>query len=931
MKTTSNLGLMKPEGTDVVDIENFNANADTLDTTIGAMSTVPTAAKNIAGAIKEIHMAMSNLDTTISDGEITTAKLADSAVTNVKLAANAVTGAKMASSTVTATQLADGAVTSAKLADSGVSAGTYKSVTVDGKGRVTAGSNPTTLSGYGITDAASLASPALTGTPTAPTAVADTSSSQLATTAFVLGQAGSTAPTMNGAAAAGTSAKYARADHVHPTDTTRAPLASPVLTGTPTAPTAAVGTNTPQIATTAFVIGQAGTAIPNLNGVAAVGTSTMYAREDHVHPLDPDVNKDISYLRRELALMKQREDVRDLQDRIDGATDLFYDMIGGNDSSSILKRDDTMATVEVALGTGSTTATVTYVKGKSFAVGQEVTIHDTTTTTKFERVRITSVPNSTSIQFTATTQGYATGAAIYRSAGTIGGNGKLVFGGLPKPTTVTVSGSSLTTASAAMVGNRAGDKLVMLDNGWLVAITMLGSGSFTSTMHVSKDGGVNWSVVCTLSGLGLYSGPQYGNGGILAVGNSIFWLAPPQDSRKMLLYRVDVATQANVDLTTTTPVFQFHPKVGSLYVAGITATDKNLIVSYVQSQPVAGYRMYFRQSTDLSGAYWDDEQPWDNGWVTAYTSSGQQLLPWITMRALGSEVLMSYASYDGSSYSYNYIFTLNTETDVRTFTSQMGASSGSSYYRGLSICHIQKNGPSAGRYWVAYSSGNYSTWNIQFHYSDDKGATWSAAGAVTNGLLSEQSGGFCEDATGNIYIPYNDNNDGLSFVKCPVGTTTFGPAVVIDSTFKDLTGVCFTLPYILGTVTVPPVLYGAAASSYVKFRGTYTWANKVQPLAMDVRYAGDPSDKIDTIALWIQRDIDSNLTVIPTASVHVTNEVYSAMSASSTINIDGNTSETSYTYRIGTPQERAAIRLSVTRSTTSNISGIKSVFGGVGR
>ncbi len=39
------------------------------------------------------------------------------------------------------------------LAASGVTAGTYKSVTVDAKGRVTGGTNPTTLSGYGITDA----------------------------------------------------------------------------------------------------------------------------------------------------------------------------------------------------------------------------------------------------------------------------------------------------------------------------------------------------------------------------------------------------------------------------------------------------------------------------------------------------------------------------------------------------------------------------------------------------------------------------------------------------------------------------------------------------------------------------------------------------------------------------------------------------------
>lgn len=47
---------------------------------------------------------------------------------------------------------------SATLANSGVTAGTYRSVTVDTKGRVTAGTNPTTLAGYGITDAISSSS-----------------------------------------------------------------------------------------------------------------------------------------------------------------------------------------------------------------------------------------------------------------------------------------------------------------------------------------------------------------------------------------------------------------------------------------------------------------------------------------------------------------------------------------------------------------------------------------------------------------------------------------------------------------------------------------------------------------------------------------------------------------------------------------------------
>lgn len=45
------------------------------------------------------------------------------------------------------------AIASVDLPTSGVSANTYNSVTVDTYGRVTAGTNPTTLSGYGITDA----------------------------------------------------------------------------------------------------------------------------------------------------------------------------------------------------------------------------------------------------------------------------------------------------------------------------------------------------------------------------------------------------------------------------------------------------------------------------------------------------------------------------------------------------------------------------------------------------------------------------------------------------------------------------------------------------------------------------------------------------------------------------------------------------------
>ena len=67
-----------------------------------------------------------------------------------------------------------------------------------------------------------------------------------------------------------------------------------MMTGTPTAPTATAGTNTTQVATTAFVNAEIAADRPfeatvasiKMNGVAAVGSLNTVARGDHVHPTD---------------------------------------------------------------------------------------------------------------------------------------------------------------------------------------------------------------------------------------------------------------------------------------------------------------------------------------------------------------------------------------------------------------------------------------------------------------------------------------------------------------------------------------------------------------------------------------------------------------------------------------------------------------------
>ena len=70
-----------------------------------------------------------------------------------------------------------------------------------------------------------------------------------------------------------------------------APKESPAFTGTPTAPTAVVDTNTTQVATTAFVLAQAANTNPQPPSSSAnVGTSTMFARADHVHEVQTKID-----------------------------------------------------------------------------------------------------------------------------------------------------------------------------------------------------------------------------------------------------------------------------------------------------------------------------------------------------------------------------------------------------------------------------------------------------------------------------------------------------------------------------------------------------------------------------------------------------------------------------------------------------------------
>ena len=114
----------------------------------------------------------------------------------------------------------------------------------------------------------------------------------------------------------------------------KAPSASPVLTGIPTAPTAVAGTQTTQIATTAFVstaISTVGTGVLSLNG--QTGDITITKTDVGLDQVDntQDINKPISLATQ--SALNDKADTTDLDDKDDiieyqvtsnGSTDFIF-------------------------------------------------------------------------------------------------------------------------------------------------------------------------------------------------------------------------------------------------------------------------------------------------------------------------------------------------------------------------------------------------------------------------------------------------------------------------------------------------------------------------------------------------------------------------------------------------------------------------------
>jgi len=207
----------------------YDEDLTAVSNSLSSHSSANTSVHGISNTLNLVYTNDSRLsdERTPSSASVTAAKIASDAVETGKIANAAVTAAKLASDSVETAKIANGAVTDAKLANN-IAQSHIANLTTD-LGLL--------ASQASVDLKAPLASPALTGTPTAPTANTATNTTQIATTAFVQQEIAILTESAPGllntldelAAALGDDANFAAttANSI----ALKAPLASPTFTG----------------------------------------------------------------------------------------------------------------------------------------------------------------------------------------------------------------------------------------------------------------------------------------------------------------------------------------------------------------------------------------------------------------------------------------------------------------------------------------------------------------------------------------------------------------------------------------------------------------------------------------------------------------------------------------------------------------------------
>lgn len=307
------------------------------------------------------------------------------------------------------------------------------------------------------------------------------------------------------------------------------------------------------------------------------------------------------------------------------------------------------------------------------------------------------------------------------------------------------------------ISGNSGRKIVLLDNGWLVAATKYSNSGY---LYISKDNGITWSQLCMITSgfYGSYSITSYGTK-VYVIGNTSTVVEK--------VWVIDAETQANVNIETTGIVID---SAQSGFGSGCSITaDDNGVLHAIWNSRNSLYPNSFNLRYSKSGDYGLTWSAPDQ--LTNINVSGTNITnPSIMMRnnvpvivCEGDSIAVLNQSVSVSSNMYSIITAVYDEVSSKWI-----------FYNTYSLTGYNQDYPSAcitrdGNIHIAWhgkDSINSGVDNIKYSMSSDGGTTWSLPIKITTeNSYTRQYPSLTCDRDNNLFIYIQGtNSSGYNYI-----------------------------------------------------------------------------------------------------------------------------------------------------------------------
>lgn len=603
---------------------------------------------------------------------------------------------------------------------------------------------------------------------------------------------------------------------------------------------------------------------------------------------------------RELANL---EAVLDIDNQAIANNGKFYDLFDATNNYSAGVLDTTRTQLNGAHSAGGKVLTVDSTTG--FVAGQEITLQDDT---NIEDGVIDSVDSGTQLTLVANlANNYKADADVYRSNVLVSGS-KMNFGSWTSGATYTHTTPIQVINAAYSTSGSGGRKVVVLSNGWIVAVVCNTSTNYFN-IYKSTDNGATFTFVKNITNV---TGSGYW--AVASYGNVLYTLMADGSGTGIYFRSTDMVTEVQSSVITV----DTQSSIGVGCSLAVDATG-NLYAAWSSKNASysTNFNVRYSKSTN-AGATWAAPTQI----TTLNSGSTYAQYPCVIACADNTpRILLSF--YNGVTYIIRCYKSDTTYVDVYSAGAYEQINS-SAVVDATGAIHVA---------WQGNADGE--AMSIRYSTSADVGATWTTQvqASYTAGTASENPSiavdavnkphiVFRTTATGAYNIYKTDKTSGNWSAKSALTTN--------NSSNADNPSVCSNYT----SFTDPICIYKDPQATKVQFRGIFSATTITSLLINKARYNIIPPMGTTTeIASWVQKERESTETdFVVTAFESIVDtsadESYTAMTKSSTY-IAANLAEDQFLMSAVTAQEKVTLKLVLTRATTSIAKAITKVLGAI--